>query len=147
MRFPRSSGILLHPTSLPGAHGIGDLGSCAFEFADFLHDAGQTVWQVLPLNPPGYGESPYQCYSAMAGNPMLVHVDAPDGPRFSEDCVDFERVIPYKHGLLENAATRFFETTKGRDLVQYEEFCHANQSWLDDYTLFIALKDAHAGVA
>src|SRR4051794_19397851 len=110
MRFPRSSGILLHPTSLPGTHGVGEIGPCALEFADFLHEAGQTVWQVLPLNPPGYGESPYQCYSAMAGNPLLIHVGAQGGREFPRDCVDFERVIPYKQGLLDDAARRFFDT-------------------------------------
>ena len=74
MRFPRSSGVLLHPTSLPGAYGVGDLGPHARRFVDFLEDAGQSLWQVLPLNPPGYGESPYQCYSAIAGNPLLIRV-------------------------------------------------------------------------
>ena len=72
MRFPRSSGILLHPTSLPGPYGVGDLGPQALRFADFLAEAGQTLWQVLPLGPTGYGDSPYQCFSALAGNPVLI---------------------------------------------------------------------------
>src|SRR5208337_3834016 len=75
MKFPRCSGILLHPSSLPGRFGIGDLGPCAYEFADFLGAAGQKLWQVLPLNPTGYGDSPYQCFSAFAGNPMLLSLE------------------------------------------------------------------------
>src|SRR5690242_11434689 len=95
MHFRRSSGILLHPTSLPGAHGIGDIGPQARKFVDFLADAGQTVWQVLPLNPTGYGESPYQCYSAIAGNPLLLYLDAATEESFPADSVCFERVIPH----------------------------------------------------
>ena len=72
MTFPRASGILLHPTSLPGSHGIGDLGEGAYRFADFLVAAGQSLWQVLPLGPTGYGDSPYACYSAFAGNSLLI---------------------------------------------------------------------------
>src|SRR3989304_5288432 len=75
MRFPRSSGILLHPTSLPGRYGIGDLGDAAYRFVDFLVSAGQQLWQVLPLGPTGYGDSPYQCFSAFAGNPLLISLD------------------------------------------------------------------------
>ena len=75
MKFPRCSGILLHFTSLPGRFGIGDLGPCAYEFADFLFAAGQKLWQVLPLNPTGYGDSPYQCFSAFAGNPLLLSLE------------------------------------------------------------------------
>src|SRR5437588_12890069 len=101
MRFPRSSGILLHPTSLPGGHGIGDLGPCARQFADFLHDSGQTLWQVLPLNPPGYGESPYQCYSAIAGNPLLIHVEGMVGASYPPDYIDFERVMREKNRMLQ----------------------------------------------
>ena len=74
MRLPRSSGVLLHPTSLPGEHGIGDLGTEAYRFADFLHESGQRLWQVLPLGPTGPANSPYQCYSAHAGNPLLVNL-------------------------------------------------------------------------
>src|SRR6476659_4687958 len=72
MNFPRASGILLHPTSLPGPHGVGDFGPEAYRFADFLESAGQTLWQMLPLGPIGYGDSPYACYSAFAGNTLLV---------------------------------------------------------------------------
>ena len=147
MRFPRSSGILLHPTSLPGAHGIGDLGPDARHFADFLAAAGQTVWQVLPLNPTGYGESPYQCYSAAAGNPLLIFLAAPATERFPSGCVDFERVIPHKHALLLEAARRFLASAPPAERARFEEFCHASASWLEDFALFMALKQAHGGVA
>src|SRR5271165_1530269 len=101
MRFPRSSGILLHPTSLPGPYGVGDLGPEAHRFADFLRDAGQQIWQVLPLGPTGYGDSPYQCFSAFAGNPLLLSLDklvergyltprdVENRPQFPSDTVDF----------------------------------------------------------
>src|SRR2546430_5705991 len=130
MRFTRSSGILLHPTSLPGAHGIGDLGPDAHQFADFLADAGQSIWQVLPLNPPGYGESPYQCYSVTAGNPLLIHVDAPADHRLPPDCVDFERVIPHKTALLHDAARRFFAGGSPARRARFDDFLHHSAAWL-----------------
>src|ERR1700686_4978694 len=116
MRFPRSSGIPLHPTSLPGRFGIGDLGLPARGFADFLSGAGQTLWQVLPLGPTGFGDSPYQCFSAFAGNPLLISLEnlvervwldrlaLESVPAFPENEVDFARVIPWKTALLEMAA-------------------------------------------
>ena len=82
MFFPRSSGIQLHPTSLPGNSGVGDLGPAARFFANFLAGAGQTIWQVLPLGPTGYGDSPYQCFSALAGNPLLISLEDLAGPEF-----------------------------------------------------------------
>src|SRR6266478_4079914 len=101
MRFPRASGILLHPTSLPGCFGIGDLGDEAYRFADFLVASGQSLWQVLPLGPTGYGDSPYACYSAFAGNALLISPDQliADGllsnvdatPEFADERVDFEK--------------------------------------------------------
>src|SRR5271169_1294935 len=105
MSFPRSSGILLHPTSLPGAYGIGEIGAEAHGFADFLRDSGQRIWQVLPLGPTGYGDSPYQCFSAFAGNPLLISLetlagrgylnarDLNDTPILPVDTVDFGAVI------------------------------------------------------
>src|ERR1700687_1786369 len=105
MCFPRSSGILLHPTSLPGPFGIGDLGPEALRFADFRPAPGIPLWQVLPLGPTGYGDSPYQCFSALAGNPLLISPDllAQNGwlgsyspPDFPEHETDFARVIPWK---------------------------------------------------
>ena len=112
MKFPRCSGILLHFTSLPGRYGIGDLGPCAYEFADFLFAAGQKLWQVLPLNPTGYGDSPYQCFSAFAGNPMLLSLermrdqgllqasDLARSPAFPVDHVDYGPVIEFKMAAL-----------------------------------------------
>jgi len=137
----RTSGILLHPTSLPSPQGIGDLGPSAYRFVDWLHAAGQRLWQVLPLGPTGYGESPYQLFSAFAGNPLLIHVEDPHPPEFPARQVDFERVIPYKMALLRHAFERFTES---------EEFCTfaaENAAWLDPYAEFMALKDAHGGIA
>lgn len=151
MQFPRSSGILLHPTSLSSPHGVGDLGAEARRFVDFLASAGQTLWQVLPLGPTGYGESPYQCYSAWAGNPLLISLDglvekgwldasALEGaPDFPEGAVDFERLIPWKTRLLEAAAQHAGSVC--------EAFSRANQHWLDDFALFTALKAQHQGAA
>jgi 4-alpha-glucanotransferase len=153
MRFPRSSGILLHPTSLPSPHGIGDLGPEARRFVDFLADAGQKLWQVLPLGPTGYGESPYQCYSAWAGNPLLISLDRlveqgwldasalENAPDFPEGTIDFERLIAWKTGLLELAARHFTEQTGSG----FDAFSAANQHWLDDFALFTALKAQHRG--
>jgi 4-alpha-glucanotransferase len=155
MRFPRSSGILLHPTSLPGPFGIGDLGPEALHFADFLADGGQTLWQVLPLGPTGFGDSPYQCFSALAGNPLLISperlkeqgwLDAAalrDIPEFSEDEADFARVIPWKTALLESAARNFFRTAASEHRHRFDAFCGANAPWLDDFALFMALKGHH----
>jgi 4-alpha-glucanotransferase len=150
MRFPRSSGILLHPTSLAGPYGIGDLGPQARRFVDFLADAGQSLWQVLPLGPTGYGESPYQCFSAWAGNPLLISLERlveqgcldasalANPPQFSEDRVDFEQLIPWKTALLESAK----QCGEG-----YQAFCEENQHWLDDFALFVALKEHHHGAS
>lgn len=146
MRFPRSSGILLHPTSLPGPFGIGDLGISARRFADFLAESGQTLWQVLPLGPTGYGDSPYQCFSALAGNPLLIALDRLDAgtpPEFAEDQVDFAPVIAWKMGVLEAAAQRYFA---GPGDAGFPAFCAANAGWLDDFALFMALKQHHGEV-
>jgi 4-alpha-glucanotransferase len=140
MRFPRSAGLLLHPTSLPGPHGIGDLGPEAHGFLDFLAGAGVTLWQVLPLSPTGYGDSPYQCFSSFAGNPLLIHVPGTGGD-FPAHAVDFPRVIAHKRALLRQA-TGAFTPDDG-----YAAFVAEQGWWLEDYALFMALKDAHAGVA
>ena len=157
MKFPRSSGILLHVTSLPGRFGIGDLGSCAFEFADFLAAAGQKLWQVLPLNPTGYGDSPYQCFSAFAGNPMLLSLerfcnqgllqvsDLAEAPPFPEDFVDYGPVIEFKMVTLRRAAQVFFADASRTDRAAFDRFCESARPWLDDYALFMACKDAHHG--
>jgi 4-alpha-glucanotransferase len=157
MRFPRSSGILLHPTSLPGPYGIGDLGPEALRFANFLAEAGQTLWQVLPLGPTGFGDSPYQCFSALAGNPLLIspqrleeqgwldRSELGNVRKFSEDQADFERVIPWKTALLESAARRFFARGSSGHSQRFDSFCKTNAGWLDDFALFMALKQYHKG--
>jgi 4-alpha-glucanotransferase len=162
MRFPRSSGILLHPTSLPGPWGIGDLGPAAYQFVDFLAAAGQSLWQILPLGPTGYGDSPYQCFSAVAGNPLLVSLDVlvshgllahdelraalpPHG--FSPDSVDYGAVLAFKLPLLQQAFARLKAGAAPQLAAAFRGFRAANVAWLDDYALFMALKDAHGGAA
>ena len=151
--FPRSSGVLLHPTSLPGPYGIGDLGPAAYEFLDFLESAGQSIWQMLPLTPTGYGESPYQCFSAFAGNPLLISLDvlASEGLLNADELaearlpdasnVDFPRVIAAKTRALNRAAARFKQT------AEFDEFCAQQQAWLPDFALFMALKEEFGMVA
>jgi 4-alpha-glucanotransferase len=157
MRFPRAGGILLHPTSLPGRYGIGDLGDEAHRLLDLLADAKQRLWQVLPLGPTGYGDSPYQCFSAFAGNPLLVSPDRlvahgllsaddlRDAPSFPEGRVDFGAVIPWKVGVLETAARCFRETADQAHVAAFDVFCGEQGWWLDDYALFRALKEHHGG--
>jgi len=158
MRFPRSSGSLLHPTSLPGPYGIGDLGAEALRFVDWLSLSGQQVWQVLPLGPTGYGDSPYQCFSAFAGNPYLVSPDrlVEDGllsateaaahPVFPDSVVDYGPVISWKQALLARAASAFVANPSHPLQAEFSAWCRA-QSWLEDYALFMALKDAHGGAS
>lgn len=157
MRFKRSAGILLHPTSLPGGYGIGELGETAYRFVDNLVEAGQSLWQILPLGPTGYGDSPYACFSALAGNPMLIDLaklveegdvseaDLRDAPDFPEDRVDFGPVITFKTAILQQAARTFREQAGGERRAAFERFCSENADWLDDFALFMALKDAHGG--
>jgi len=159
MNFPRSSGILLHPTSLPGPHGVGDFGPDAYRFVDFLHSAGQKLWQVLPLNPTGYADSPFQCFSASAGNPLLISLDRladqellskedlRSVPKFPAETVDYGAVIRFKMPLLKKAAWNFFNGAASEDRRKFEEFCQANAAWLDDFALFMAVKEAHDLVA
>jgi len=156
MKFERASGVLLHLTSLPGRYGIGDLGPSAHHFIDWLADSGCKLWQVLPLGPTGYGNSPYQNFSAFAGNPYLISPDflldedllLPDDlenlPNFPTEKVDFSRVIPWKLNLLERAFLRFQSAPKPA-LREYNRFCAANASWLSDYALYMALKEAYGG--
>jgi len=159
MTFPRASGILLHPTSLPGPHGVGDLGPEAYRFVDFLHSAGHKLWQVLPLNPTGYGDSPFQCFSASAGNPLLLNLDrlveqgilsATDLNEFPEwplETVDYGNVITFKMPLLKKAAINFLKNGPAHDRRRFEDFCQANANWLDDFALFMAVKDTQNLVA
>ncbi len=157
MRFSRSSGILLHPTSLPGPYGIGELGPEAYRFADFLHDSGQRIWQVLPLGPTGYGDSPYQCFSAFAGNPLLISLDTlvergyldvrdlNERPNFPVDDVNYGAVIAWKIPLLRKAF-RAFQQSAPPEREAFDAYCKAKSAWLDDFALFIALKEAHNNV-
>jgi len=154
VHLPRLSGVLLHPTSLPGRFGIGDLGPSAYAFADWLAEAGQSLWQVLPLGPTGYGDSPYQLFSAFAGNPLLISLerlryegllsaaDLDVYPRFPAREVDFASVIRAKSALLERAFANFERHSDPGFRKDFEIFCDSND-WLDDYALFIALKRAH----
>jgi 4-alpha-glucanotransferase len=159
MSFPRSSGILLHPTSLPGRFGIGDLGDEAYRFVDFLAASRQSLWQVLPLGPTGYGDSPYQCFSAFAGNTLLIsperllqegllaQEDLARAPHFPGERVEFGQLITFKNALLEKAFERFKRTTDKGLRASFEQFTHQASSWLEDYALFRALKDAQGGKA
>ncbi len=150
----RTSGILLHPISLPGPYGIGDLGPAAMRFADWLSQAGQGLWQVLPLGPTGYGDSPYQTTSAFAGNPLMISpealaaegwLDDADlrGPAFPAGGIDYGAVIPWKKDLLAQAWRRFEARASDDQRAEFDAFCRANGHWLDDYTLFAALKERH----
>jgi 4-alpha-glucanotransferase len=153
--FHRESGLLLHPTSLPSRFGIGDLGKEAYRFVDFLVGAGQHLWQMLPLGPTSYGNSPYQCLSAFAGNPLLIspgrlleqgHLDRTDlenAPEFPQDRVDFEAVFDFKNGLLRKSFANFRGTGDRTLARRFEAFCQANSWWLDEYALFMAIKEAH----
>lgn len=149
----RKSGILLHVTSLPGALGIGDLGPAAYEFVDFLARCRQAIWQVLPLGPTGYGDSPYQSFSAFGGNPLLIsperlfdegllsadELDA--APAFPTDRVEFETVPAWRTGLLHKAFQRFTATTTPGFNEAFEKFCRTEAAWLDDFALFMAIKE------
>ena len=155
--FPRCSGVLLHPTSLPGKYGIGDLGDHAFRFVDWLHEAGQGIWQVLPLGPTSYGDSPYQCLSAFAGNTNLISLDRlvdagwltdgnlVDVPDFPVHHVDFGPVIEYHNNILHLAYQRFRDTATAEQRESFSQWCAANNYWLDDWGTFIALKNDHGG--
>jgi 4-alpha-glucanotransferase len=140
MQFPRAAGLLLHPTSLPGNGGIGDFGPDAHRFVQWLADAGLKIWQVLPLGPTGYGDSPYQGFSAFAGNPLLIHVPGWSAEQQPTHAVDFGAVIPAKH-----AALAAWLDTMPFD-APVEQFVHEQHHWLPDYALFMALKQAHGGV-
>lgn len=153
----RTSGILLHLTSLPGPFGIGDLGPAAHQFVDFLADGGQGLWQVLPLGPTGYGDSPYQSLSAFAGNPLLISPalmledgwltedDLACAPAFAEGQVDYGSVIPWKRALLDKAYERFRIEATPAQRAHFAAFTGEHRTWLEDYCLFVALKEHHGG--
>ena len=158
MQFERSAGILLHPTSLPGKYGIGDLGNEAYHFVDFLVNAGQKLWQVFPLGPTGYGDSPYQCFSAFAGNPLLIspdklieenllqESDIQNIPSSDSGRIDYGKVINFKKEVL-SIAYKNFKNNSEKLNNDFNSFANEHKEWLDDYSLFMAAKDFHGGAS
>lgn len=162
--FKRSAGIILHPTSLPSAYGIGELGSSALQWVDFLAEAKQNLWQVMPLGPTGYGNSPYQCFSAFAGNPYFISLEVllsegllakeqlsnlpiSNFPKFSDSRVDYEQVISFKLELLNTSYEIFKTQTQNKHHLAFDNFCASESYWLNDYAFFAAAKEAHQGKA
>ncbi len=157
MEFPRTAGVLVHPTSFPGPYGIGDLGAEAYRFVDFLTRARQSLWQILPLGPTSYGDSPYQSFSAFAGNPLLISPDklveqgllpptaVTEIPPFPADSVDYGWVIDYKNKLLRHSYEHFQATGHADRRAKFDWFCGEQAYWLDDFALFMALKIYHVG--
>ncbi|MEO8857603.1 MAG: 4-alpha-glucanotransferase, partial [Burkholderiaceae bacterium] len=157
MSLARASGVLLHPTSLPGPHGSGDFGAEAFHFVDWLAQAGQRLWQTLPLGGIGPGNSPYMSTSAFAGNVLLIDLDGlkaegwlteqeviPDAG-WRADRVDFPVVAGWRMERLQQAAKRFADGAGPQQRSEFQEFCLRQSSWLHDYALFMTLADAHGG--
>jgi 4-alpha-glucanotransferase len=157
MEYPRQSGVLLHPTSLPGRYGIGSMNGAAYEWVDFLASTHQSLWQVLPLGPTGYGDSPYQSFSSFAGSPYLISLEdmveegllredaLANAPEFSADRVDYGAIYTWKMPVLRQAAIEFAQQSTPELKAEFDLFCKDHASWLDDYALFMALKDAHNG--
>jgi 4-alpha-glucanotransferase len=153
MKFKRSCGVLLHPTSLPGTFGIGDMGPGAYKFIDFLAASEQKLWQILPLNYPGYGNSPYNPISAFAGNPYLISPEklVKDGflnsqdikghPGFDDHKVVFYKVIEYKDLLFKKAFKNFQARAPHTQLTDFDTFCYENTSWLEDFSLYAAIRE------
>lgn len=155
----RLSGILLHPTSLPSPYGIGDLGEAAYKFVDFLATAGQHLWQILPLTHTGYGDSPYQSFSAFAGQPLLI---SPSGlkrlglvgdkdlegcPASDDERVDYGTLIPWKQHILEAAYREFCRDDYDNQKLKegFSRFVQEQGCWLNDYALFMACKERNEG--
>ncbi|MBB6098551.1 4-alpha-glucanotransferase [Deinobacterium chartae] len=159
MAFSRSSGVLAHPTSFPGPYGVGELGKHAYAFVDWLASAGQKLWQVMPLGPTGYGDSPYQSFSAFAGNPYLISfdelrdlgllTDAELGelPDFPADRVDYGWIYTWKFEKLALAYAAFENGAAAELRQEFADFKREEADWLEDYALFMALKDALGGAA
>ncbi|MFY7854817.1 MAG: 4-alpha-glucanotransferase, partial [Rubrivivax sp.] len=154
MRFPRSSGVLLHPTSLPGPHGSGDFGEAAYHFVDWLVGAGQRLWQMLPLGGIGPGNSPYMSTSAFAGNVLMVDladlakegwldsVDLQPVPGLQAETVNFAAMYPFRMERLARAAAAFAAHGTPAQREEYAAFCARQARWLDDYALFMSLAEA-----
>ena len=156
--YDRRAGILLHPTSLPSKYGVGDLGKEAFEFIDYLKAAGQSIWQILPLNPIGNGYSPYQSPSAFASTPILISLDdlierglleeddvKDFKPAKNDTIADFDHVIPFKNNCLRRAFKNFVNKDNEELKQQFEEFCAKESYWLNDYAMFMAIKQDNRG--
>lgn len=156
MKFTRRSGILLHPTSLPGTPGIGTLGAYAYSFVDWLEESNQTLWQILPLGPTGYGDSPYASFSTFAGNPLLIDLDmlVQKGWGRKEDIVppeyikkdgpvDFGAVVWWKNPVLNKCAQYFLKNATSEDLQLYKHFCKNKAQWLNDYATFMSIKQVY----
>jgi len=153
----RRSGILFHPTSLPGPHGAGDLGAAAHRFVTWLAQAGQRIWQVLPLGPTGYGDSPYQALSSRAGNPLLVSLevlrnegwlsdaDLAGAPATSPDTAALDQALTWKRSRLSRAALSFRARAGAEPRADLEDFRAREASWVEDWALFSVLKDVHSG--
>lgn len=156
MNFERKSGVLLHPTSLPGSAGIGTLGKTAYAFVDWLENAGQTLWQILPLGPTGYGDSPYASFSTFAGNPLLIDLDllvekgwackkdikTPDYIK-KDGNVDFGAVVWWKVPVLRTCAAYFLNNASAEDKTAYKDFCKAKKNWLDNFACFMSIKSVY----
>lgn len=160
MEQNRYAGILLHPISLPGPHGIGSLGEKVFSFIDTLAESHISLWQILPLSPTGIGNSPYAARSTFAGNELLIDLESiktwgfleeagfADAPAFPDTRVDYDILIPWKMKLLRLSAERFIEGISGKEnfmLQEYEKFCLEQEFWLQDYALFTVLTEAYGG--
>ncbi len=155
MRFPRASGVLLHPTSLPGPHGSGDLGEAAYHFVDWLASASQRLWQMLPLAGIGPGNSPYMSSSAFAGNLLLIDLaelkalgwladaDLAPVPGLDATMVNFAAMYPFRMERLARAAARFAATGSAEQRADLQRFTQAQASWLPDYALFMSLAEAN----
>src|SRR5579864_9327093 len=155
MPFPRLTGILLHPTSLPSRGGIGDFGPAAYEFLEFLASARQGLWQVLPLGPPANGNSPYSSTSAFAGNPLLISLERLAEHRWidrsqldklpnSAGLIDYDQVRECKLPLVMEGARKFLESGSGVGRSRFERFRAENEWWLEDFVLYDALRDRYS---
>lgn len=153
MKFERKSGVLLHPTSLPGKYGIGTIGKAAYDFVDWLALGGQTLWQVLPLGPTGYGDSPYASFSTYAGNPLLIDLEmlvekgwAPSSVLKTPDYikktgnVDFGAVVWWKMPVLNECASYFAANANDEDKKLYKDFCKSKANWLNNFAVFMSIK-------
>jgi len=157
--FKRSSGLILHPSSFPGPDGIGDLGPAAYRFINFLAETGCSLWQVLPLGPTGYGDSPYQCFSAFAGNPYLVspalllesgllaRPELADRPVFPDHKVNYGPVIQWKVNIFQKAYTHFRQSAPASIKTAFKNFQETEAFWLPDFALFMAIKQSQGGVS